>query len=74
VNVRVKSKPPLEDLKNVGKKIKDAEKDLGDSGLILVRYSGTESICRVTVQGSKQKQVSQLAEDIATAIKEEIGI
>jgi phosphoglucosamine mutase len=73
VNVKVKSKPPIEELKEVSKAIREAEKSLGKAGLVLVRYSGTEPVCRVTVQGEKQKFVIEIAQKIADKIKEEIG-
>lgn len=73
VNVKVSSKPPLENLKGVNQAIHDVEKVLGDAGRILVRYSGTENVCRVMVEGTKLKQVIQLAEGVAQVIREEIG-
>lgn len=73
VNVQVKSKPPLESLSKVQQAIKKAEGELGSNGAILVRYSGTESILRVTVQGPRQKFIQTLAGEIAAAAKEEIG-
>jgi phosphoglucosamine mutase len=74
VNVKVSSKPPLETLHKVREAIEHVEKTLGNMGRILVRYSGTENICRVMVEGTKYKQVIQLAQEVATAVKEEIGI
>ncbi len=74
VNVRVASKPPLEALQNVQDAIKQVEKTLESSGRILVRYSGTENICRVMVEGPKYKQVIQLANQVGAVIKEEIGV
>ena len=41
--------------------IKKVEEALGKAGRVLVRYSGTENICRVMVEGPKQKQVQQMA-------------
>lgn len=73
VNVKVHSKPPLKNLKDTQTAIDEVEKILGNTGRVLVRYSGTENICRVMVEGSKQKQVVQLANSIANAIKQEIG-
>lgn len=73
VNVKVSKKPPLETLKGVTQAIKDAENILGDSGRVLVRYSGTENICRVMVEGPKQKQVNQIAQTIAAAVETSIG-
>ena len=42
-------------------------------GRVLVRYSGTENICRVMVEGPKQKQVQQMALSISNIVNEEIG-
>ena len=73
VNVKVAQKPPLSEMKLTQKAIKDSEQQLGENGLVLVRYSGTEPICRVTVQGSKQKLVHQLAQTIAQAVQTDLG-
>jgi phosphoglucosamine mutase len=73
VNVRVNQKPPLEDMEEVTKAIKEAEAVLKDSGRVLVRYSGTENICRVMVEGPKQKQVNQIAKSIAAVIEKSLG-
>ena len=73
INVKVDSKPPLDSLKKVKDAIEQVEKTLGNSGRILVRYSGTENICRVMVEGTKYKQVIQLAQGVGAAVREEIG-
>lgn len=73
VSVPVSSKPPLDNLKKSNTLIREVEKTLGTTGRVLVRYSGTENICRVMVEGPRQKQVNQLADSIADAILEEIG-
>lgn len=73
VNVKVKSKPPLENLSTLDEAVKEAEKGLAGAGRVLVRYSGTENICRVMVEGPKFKQVHQMANSIASVIKTEIG-
>lgn len=73
VNVKVNRKPQLETLDNVTQAIKNAESQLGDSGRVLVRYSGTENICRVMVEGPKQKQVNLIAQTIAAAVEASIG-
>lgn len=73
VNVGVSSKPPLETLEQVTEKIRETEKALAGAGRVLVRYSGTENICRVMVEGPKLKQAQQMAQCIADAISEKIG-
>lgn len=74
INVKVNRKPAIKDLKTVQETIADVEKQLGDSGRVLVRYSGTENICRVMVEGPKQKQVQQMAATISQAVSTEIGL
>ena len=71
--MRVKTKPPLETLKEVQEAIREVETALGDSGRVLVRYSGTEDICRVMVEAPKQKQVNLMANSIANVIANLIG-
>lgn len=73
VNVSVTSKPPLENLKKVAEATEKIEKALAGTGRVLVRYSGTEDICRVMIEAPKQKQAQELAEIIANEIKLEIG-
>lgn len=74
INVIVSSKPPLDSLGQVQQAINLVEGSLIESGRVLVRYSGTENICRVMVEGPKYKQVHQMAQTIADAIEEAIGI
>lgn len=73
VNVKVKSKPPLDGLKQIQEAKSQVEKQLADSGRVLIRYSGTEDICRVMVEGPKVKQVHEMANLIAAAVRSEIG-
>jgi phosphoglucosamine mutase len=73
INVKVKIKPPISELIETNKAVKEVESLLGNSGRVLVRYSGTEHICRVMVEGPKQKQVQQLGQMIANVLQTEIG-
>ena len=73
LSVRVKAKPPLESLEIVQGQIRQAEQALGSTGRVLVRYSGTEEICRVMVEGANGKQVGQLAQAIAVSVRQAIG-
>ena len=74
LNVQVTSKPPVEDLPGVKETIENAEKLLREKGRVLVRYSGTEYLCRVMVEGQDYKQVHQLAATIADAVRKAIGV
>lgn len=73
INVVVQSKPKLESLPQVLSVIREVESRLGDSGRVLVRYSGTEPICRVMVEGPDPETVDGLARSISQAIGEAIG-
>jgi phosphoglucosamine mutase len=73
LNVKVNSKPSIESIPGLGEKVKQVEGALGDQGRVLVRYSGTEMVCRVMVEGTKYKQVIELAKLIAEVIQNEIG-
>ncbi len=74
VNVVVKSKPALESVELVQSAIKKAEELLKDKGRVLVRYSGTEMLCRVMVEGMNKKQVEMLSLVVAEAVRREIGV
>lgn len=73
VNVKVLSKPPLDSIPEIKEIIKRVEKKLGNQGRVLVRYSGTENLCRVMVEGPKQKITSELAEEIAAVVVSKLG-
>ena len=59
---------------SVKEKIKDAENGLGENGRVFVRYSGTENIARVMIEGRDQHDIQNMAEAIAEEIRKEIGI
>ena len=73
VNVDVASRPPLKDLPGVQAAIAAAEKELGQDGRVLVRYSGTQNMCRVMVEGPTEDMTTRLTHAIAGALKKEIG-
>ena len=73
VNVQVTEKPDLGSIPAIQAVISDAEAQLNGSGRVLVRYSGTESVARVMVEGTDAEQVKFLARSIAEAIEKELG-
>lgn len=73
INVPVRSKPPLHEINGLAAAIKSVEETLGSSGRVLVRYSGTESLLRVMVEGPKRNIVHQLGNSIARVVQLEIG-
>ena len=73
VNVRVREKPPLEELPAVEAAVREVEEELGDDGRLVLRYSGTEALARVMIEGPEQEPIEALAQRIADAIAEAIG-
>lgn len=73
INVKVKEKKPFNELKNVSEKVIEIEKKLKGTGRVLVRYSGTENLARVMVEGKNEKDVKKFAEEIAAEIKKQVG-
>jgi phosphoglucosamine mutase len=73
INIDVKSKPPLAELPEIMKAIKEVENILAGKGRVLVRYSGTQSMCRVMVEGPTKKETEDLALKIAEVIKKKLG-
>ena len=73
VNVRIKERRPLEDLPGVAAEIRAAEDSFGESGRVLVRFSGTEPLARVMVEGPELDRVEAFANRIASQIRAELG-
>ena len=73
LNVRVRAKPDLRSLPAVTRAITEAEHKLGDSGRVVVRYSGTEPLARVMVEAEHQTDVDSCSASIAKAIDSSIG-
>jgi len=74
INVKVASKPQLTNIKSVKKILTNGEEQLNGNGRIVLRYSGTEQLARVMVEGRDEKLVDAIAKDIAEAIRCEIGV
>lgn len=73
VNVRVKAKPPLDSLPEVARAHAEAERALGNSGRVVLRYSGTEPLARVMVEAEREDDVRRWSEEIASALRSSIG-
>jgi len=73
VNVRVRERKPLAELPGVAAEIQAAENSFGDAGRVLVRFSGTEPLARVMVEGPDLERVEGFARRIASQIQAEIG-
>jgi phosphoglucosamine mutase len=72
-NVKVKEKKNLSDFQEIERKIREIEKMLGQSGRILIRYSGTEPLLRIMVEGEDETKLRGFAEDLVQLVKKYIG-
>ncbi|MDR3071654.1 MAG: phosphoglucosamine mutase [Endomicrobium sp.] len=72
INKKVVEKIPIEKLSKSQKMIKNYEKSLNGYGRVLVRYSGTENLLRIMIEGRDIKKISVIAKNIANTIEEEI--
>ena len=73
INVPVAEKPDLEQIPEIRRVIEETESDLGTRGRVLVRYSGTQPICRVMVEGPTGAETEAYCIRIADAIQNSIG-
>ncbi|MCB0417403.1 MAG: phosphoglucosamine mutase [Bdellovibrionales bacterium] len=72
-NVYVRKKEPFEKYPGIVERIKKVETELSDKGRVLVRYSGTEPLARVMVEGEDAKRIREYALDIAQEIRAKLG-
>ncbi len=73
LNIRVRQRTDLAELPEVSKVIAAAEEKLGEQGRVLIRYSGTEPLLRIMLEGTDQTQIEALAAEIAAAVEKSIG-
>jgi phosphoglucosamine mutase len=73
VNVRVREKVPVEDVPAIAEAMTRVTAALKDQGRLLVRYSGTEPLLRIMIEGRDQATVQAWAEEIADAVRTTLG-
>jgi phosphoglucosamine mutase len=73
INVNVKRKPDIQSIPEVVDVIKSVENTLGEEGRVLVRYSGTQPLCRVMVEGPCQDETRRYCQQIAGVIQRALG-
>ncbi|MBS1800992.1 MAG: phosphoglucosamine mutase [Acidobacteria bacterium] len=74
VNVKVREKKPLDTIPTVASAIAAAERELADSGRVVIRYSGTEALARVMIEAESEPLMRRHADTIANAIRAELGV
>ena len=72
INVDVTSKPALSTIPELVNVIDEVEKKLGDKGRVLVRYSGTQNMCRVMVEGPTDEETERYCNQIVSVVKEKL--
>jgi phosphoglucosamine mutase len=73
VNLRVATKPDVRSIPAVAKLVAEAERRLGERGRVLVRYSGTEPLLRVMIEGEREPEIRAMADRIVDAARAAIG-
>lgn len=71
-NVKVEKKIPFEDVPGLQNAISKIEKDFAGKGRVLLRYSGTEFLCRVMVEGENQEEVEIVSDALVKVVKREL--
>jgi len=73
VNVPVERKPPLDEIELLIRRVASIEAQLGEDGRVLLRYSGTENLARVMVEGPDADAIRGYAGELAQLVREAIG-
>ena len=73
LNVRVKERRDIDDIPEVVSCIRGIEEKLGDKGRVLVRFSGTEPLLRIMLEGEDESDISVMAEEIAESARKVLG-
>jgi phosphoglucosamine mutase len=73
VNVKVREKKPFQNILKLKELLVLSERRLNGRGRINLRYSGTEALARVMVEGDNESVISEIAQEIAFLIKQDIG-
>jgi len=73
INLTVKNKPDISTVPDIVTAIKEVEEQLGDQGRVLVRYSGTQPMCRVMVEGPTQEDTDNFCQKIAKLVQEKLN-
>jgi phosphoglucosamine mutase len=73
VNVPVRTKPPIDSLEPLTDRVQRLEQEMNGSGRILVRYSGTEPLARIMIEGADGARIRRMADELATVIRGLIG-
>jgi len=71
--VKVHEKIDIYSISEIASAISDIENKLNDKGRVLVRYSGTQPLCRVMVEGPDEEETNHYCQHLVDLIREKIG-
>lgn len=74
VNVEVKVRQAFDEVPAIQKAARDIENSLGPKGRLLLRYSGTEPLARIMIEGESQDEIEKHAAALAGVIKQTLGV
>ncbi len=74
INIKVRNKVPFNKIPKLDKLIRSSQKLLGNNGRINIRYSGTEALARVMIEGEDEKIINDVAHNISNIIERHIGL
>lgn len=73
VNIQIKQKPVLETIPGIDRAIQESNRRLNGSGRVVIRYSGTEPLLRIMVEGEQSTVVKEIAEDLARVVRDHLS-
>jgi phosphoglucosamine mutase len=73
LNVPVAEQIPIEDLSEFSQTVQKIERALDGRGRVLIRYSGTEPLARIMVEGDDEERIGEYAHDLAEALRQALG-
>jgi phosphoglucosamine mutase len=72
-SIRVQNKKDISQISQIQRLIKEYEQELGEHGRIVVRYSGTEPVLRVMIEGENETMITRMADTVAATAKKALG-
>jgi len=73
INVDVKEKREISSVPEIQRAVRQAEKELGERGRVLIRYSGTQNMCRIMVEGPTEAITEKHCSHLAAIVKQFLG-
>jgi phosphoglucosamine mutase len=72
-SIRVQAKKDLSRIPQIQRVIKECERELGEQGRVLVRYSGTEPVLRIMIEGESEEQIARMADAMTETVQKALG-